>query len=184
MKVSLTIALTLAIVSIYGQDVNNICNCLKTPIDCVPEVSKRKIVNSDTVPAHHYCYDIWSIDENKKSVVLTSICDRNSDVKSQTWYDTSGKFIYSVETKNNITKECFWYHYPPENKNYDYTIGFRDGELFKEFYEWDKYEASWKKKIKITAKEITTVIATDERDNYGNIIHLVSTVPNKSGKVE
>jgi hypothetical protein len=199
LRLALLIGFNFVFTSFYGQDSLNICNCFKAPIDCVPEVSRRKIVSNDTMIAHHsYCYEIWSDDEKGRAVVLTFLCDkkptdsfylsffdpRTLGAKSQTWYDTSGKFIYFVASKNNIIEECFWYHYPINNKNYDYTIGYREGELFKELYTWDDYGASWKKKITITANEITTVISTDDRDSYGNYIYLKSTVPNKAGKVE
>jgi hypothetical protein len=81
-------------------------------------------------------------------------------------------------------EECYSYHYPPNERNYDYTIGYKDGASFKEIYEWDEYGAGYKQRIIITAKTITTVIHTDERDKYGNYIQRGSTVPNKTGKIE
>jgi len=104
--------------------------------------------------------------------------------KVETWYDTSGRFIYNTFSKNDIVKECYWYHYPHDQKNYDYTIGFKDGELFKEIYIWDEYGAGYKQRIIITAKSITTIIHTDERDRNGNYIQKSSSVPNKTGKID
>jgi hypothetical protein len=199
LKLALTIALTLTFVSIYGQDAKDICNCLKTPIECVPEISKRKIVSNDTMIAHHsYCFEIFSSDENRSAVVVTYLCNekpkdsfllsffdpRTLGDRAETWYDTSGRFIYNTFSKNNIVTECYWYHYPPNQKNYDYTIGYKGGELFKEIYIWDEYGASYKQRIIITAKSITTILHTDERDQYGNYIQKSSTMPNKTGKIE
>ena len=149
--------------------------------------------------AHHsYCYEIFSADENQKLVVLTRLCSekpkdsfllsffdaRTLGDKVETWYDTSGRFIYHSFSQNNIVKECFWYHYSLNQKNHDYTFGYKDGELFKEIYTWDEYGAGYKQRIIVTAKSITTIIYTDERDRYGDYIQKASTVPNKNGKIE
>lgn len=199
MRLALIIALNLTYTCFYGQDSQNVCNCLKTPIDCIPEISKRKIVSSDTMFAHHsYCYEITSSDENQKVVVLTHLCNKKPidsfhlsffnpktlGNKAEMWYDTSGRFIYHIFSQNNIVKECYWYHYPQNQKNYDYTIGYKGGELFKEVYTWDEYGASYKQRIIITAKSITTILHTDEQDRYGNYIQKSSTVLNKTGKIE
>lgn len=182
-----------------GQQNLDVCNCFQNPTDCIPLVSKRNIVRNDTLIAHHsYCYEIVSSDENRSIVVLTFLCDTKPTdpflltffdsttlgTKSQTWYDTSGKFIYYVSSKNDIIKECFWYHYPQGVKNYDYIIGYRKGELFKELYTWDKYGATHIRKVIITKGEIRTEIRTDERDAYGYSVWKISTEPNKTGKVE
>jgi hypothetical protein len=206
MKVLATILFILAsYISSFCQTVKQqkfnsaVCNCLKKPIDCIPAISKRKIVSSDTTIAHHsYCFEIYSFDEKQRLVILTSLCDtKPTDSfylsffdsttlgrKVETWYDTSGRFIYLTESKDGVVKQCYWYHYSPNSKNYDYIIGYRQGELFKEVYARDKYDAGYDKKIIITQKEITTVIYTDERDKYGYIIQKVSKAPNKTGKVE
>ena len=199
MRLALISALCLMFACSYGQDSQNLCNCLKTPIDCIPEISKRKIVNNDTMIAHHsYCYEIFSSDENQRLVVITYLCDekpkdsfllsffdpRTLGNKAQTWYDTSGRFIYHTFSKNNIVTECYWYHYSMNQKNYDYTIGYKEGELFKEVYTWDEYGASYTQRIIITAKSITTILHTDERDQYGNYIQKSSTAPNKTGKID
>jgi hypothetical protein len=193
------IALLFPFTCTYSQGLPDICNCLKTPLDCIPEISKRKIVTNDTMIAHHsYCYEIHSADENQRLVVLTTSCSeepkdsfllsffdrRTLGNRYETWYDTSGRFIYFSFSKNKVVEECYWYHYSANQKNYDYKIGYRDGELFKELYTWDEYGASYKKRIIITAKSITTIIHTDEQDRYGYYIQKVSTIPNKSGKIE
>jgi len=189
----------LAFACTYGQNSQNVCNCLKTPIDCIPEISKRRIARNDTMIVHHsYCYEIISADENQRVVVSSYLCNekpkdsfllsffdpRTLGNKVETWYDTSGRFIYNTFSKNDIVKECYWYHYPHDQKNYDYTIGFKDGELFKEIYIWDEYGAGYKQRIIITAKSITTIIHTDERDRNGNYIQKSSSVPNKTGKID
>lgn len=199
MKLALLLVLSFSFACSYGQDGRNVCNCLKTPIDCIPEISKRKIVSNDTMIAHHsYCYQIFSLDENQRVVIMTTLCDkkpkdsfllsffdpRTLGNKAETWYDTSGRFIYFTFSKNNTVTECHWYHYPPNQKNYDYTIGYRDGELFKEIFTWDEYGASYKQRVIITAKSIITILHTDERDGYGNYIQKRSTVPNKTGRID
>lgn len=199
MRLILTITMTFLFLGAFGQDIQNICNCLKTPNDCIPEISRRTIVRNDTMYGHHsYCYEIFSADEKQRLVVLTYLClEKPKDSfhmsffnpstlgnKAQTWYDTSGRFIYYSFSRNNIVEECFWYHYPPNQKNYDYTIGYKDGGLFKEIYEWDEYGATYKQRKIITAKSITTIIHTDERDKYGNYIQRASIVPNKTGKID
>lgn len=183
----------------FGQDGNNLCNCLKTPIDCVPEISKRRIVSNDTMIAHHsYCYQIFSNDEDQRLVVFTYLCNEKPKDsfllsffdpstlgnKSQTWYDTSGRLVYRTFSKNDTVTECYWYHYSENEINYDYTIGYRDGELFKEIFTWGEYGNNYKKRVIITAKSITTILHTDERDGYGNFIQKSSTVPNKTGKID
>jgi hypothetical protein len=206
MKVLATILFILASnISSFGQTFKEqksnsaVCNCLKKPTDCIPAISKRKIVSSDTTIAHHsYCYQVYSFDETQRLVVLTSLCDtKPTDSfylsffdsttlgrKVETWYDTSGRFIYLTESKNGIVKQCYWYHYSPTFKSLDYIIGYREGELFKEVYTRDKYDAGYDKKVIITRKEIRTVIYTDERDEYGYIIEKVTTAPNKTGRIE
>ena len=156
-------------------------------------------MRSDTTIAHHsYCWEIFSMDEKRRIVVLTYSCDTKPTdsfylsffdsstlgLKAETWYDTSGKFIYHVESQNQKVTECFWYHYPPGAKDYDYKIGYRDGELFKEIDIDGKEGISHDKKIIITRKEIKTIIYTDELDAYGYRIRKIETIPNKTGKVE
>ena len=199
MKSLLTIFFLLFIHYISGQKNLGVCECLKKPIECIPELSKREIVNSDTFFAHHsYCYEVLSSDKNHLAVVSTFFCDKKPTdpfllsffdsttlgTRNEIWYDTSGRPIYCTLSQNNVVKECYWYHCLPNKKNYDFIVGYRNGERFKELYEWDEYGALWKKKIIITAKEITTVVFTHERDQYGNYIQKVSTIPNKTGKIE
>jgi|GEM_PF-4509808 len=138
------------------------------------------------------------MDEKQRIVVLTFSCDTKPTdsfylsffdsstlgLKAQTWYDTLGRFIYYTESQNQKVTECFWYHYPPGAKNYDYKIGYRDGELFKEICIRDRYDANCEKRIIITKKEIKTIILTDERDEYGNWIQKMTTVPNKTGRID
>jgi hypothetical protein len=147
---------------------------------------------------HSYSYEIFSWDDKRRLIVETFLCDTKPTdsfylsffdsstlgLKAQTWYDTSGKFIYYTESKNQKVTECFWYHYQPGVKNYDYTIGYRNGELFKEVCIRDKYGANCEKRIITTKKEIKTVILTDERDTSGYCIQKMITVPNKTGKIE
>jgi hypothetical protein len=198
-KPILTIILLLVLNCSSGQESLNICNCYENPTSCIPAVSKRKIVRSDTTIAHHsYCYEIYSFDEKQRIVVITFSCatkptdsfylsffdSTTLGTKAETWYDTLGRFVFYTVSQNKIIKECYSYHYSPHSKKYDYIIGYRNGELFKEVYKWDKYEAGYDKKIIITRKEITTVIYTDERDVYGYTIQKVTTVPNKTGKID
>lgn len=199
MKIYLIVTLSLIVSFSFGQESKNICNCQITPLDCIPEISKREIVSCDTIIPHHsYCYEIFSYDKNQRLVSITFTCNekptnpfllnffdpRTLGNKAQTWYDTSGNFIYHVSWEKNIVKECYWYHYPPNQENYDYKIGFKEGELFKEIFIWDEYGASPKQRKIITSKTITTIIHTDEKDQYGYYIQKSKTTPNRTGKID
>lgn len=77
MRQIFTIAFSFFFNCVLGQQNLKDCNCIKKPIDCIPSVSKRKIVSNDTTIAHHsYCYRIFSIDEKQRLVVLTTLCDK------------------------------------------------------------------------------------------------------------
>jgi hypothetical protein len=181
-----------------GQQKTEVCNCIQKPRECIPEISRREIVRKDTLPAHHsYCYEIHCGDKNLRAVALLFVCDEKPTdpfllrffdsttlgTRIETWFDTSGKSVYFTRSEHTVVKECYWYHYPPEQENYDYIMGFRDGGPFKEIYTWDEYGASYIKKVTITPNEIRTKIYTDERDAYGYIIWKIVTEPNCTGKV-
>ncbi|RYZ88475.1 MAG: hypothetical protein EOP04_09305 [Proteobacteria bacterium] len=165
----------------------------------MPPISKREIVGRDTVLGHHsFCFKIFSRDKEGRTVTLETDCSQKPTddflmqffdpsrlgMRSVTWYDTSGKFIYYVRSKNNIVEECFWYHYPEGDKNYDLIIGYRKGELFKELYTWDEYGAGYISTTSITRKKIRTGVRTDKLDKYGYTIWKFSERPNKTGAVE
>ena len=199
LKTALIIVLKAAFIYSHGQEVLKICNCFQTPVECSPDTSKRNIVSYDTsFRSHSSCLIITATDEHFRIVVWTDVCNedpkgstpesffdpRTIGNKFVTWYDTAGKELYSTFSEYDTLKECYWYHHAQGQKRYDYIIGYRDGELFKETATWDEHGANCTERVIITEKTITTITVTKERDPYGNFIQKTTTIPNKAGKVE
>src|SRR5688500_12321152 len=106
MKTLLVTIFLISFVIGFCQSGSTLCNCIKKPAECIPELSKREVVRMDTVMAHHsFCYLISYYDKLGGLVYMSKDCTEEPThsnfydasivgLCAETWYDTSGKFVY------------------------------------------------------------------------------------------